>query len=113
MSTMAASTTFVRPLTRPGVRFLLGHPEHIVALSFGAGLIPVAPGTFGTLLALPLFAALAPRLSAGDFLIVLGFAFVAGVSICDKAGRDLGIDDDKSIVWDETVAFLLVLFFTP
>lgn len=110
---MVASTIFVRPLARPGLRFLLKHPAHFVALGFGVGLIPFAPGTFGTLLALPLFAALSPHLSATDFLILLGFLFVSGVWICDKAGRDLGVEDHKSLVWDETVAFLLVLFFTP
>jgi phosphatidylglycerophosphatase A len=100
-------------MARPGLRFVLGHPARLIALGFGAGLIPFAPGTFGTLLALPLYAALHPLLTPGDFLIVLALLYLAGVWVCDKAGRDLGVEDHRAIVWDEVVAFLLVLFFTP
>jgi len=110
---VAASTTSGRPIARPGPRFLLGHPANFVALGFGVGLIPFAPGTFGTLLALPLFELLHPRLPAGEFLLLLGFLYVAGIWVCDIAGRNLGVEDHKAIVWDEVVAFLLVLFFTP
>ncbi len=110
---MEASTIFARPMARPGLRFALAHPARLVALGFGAGLIPFAPGTFGTLLALPLYAALHRLLTPDDFLIVLAFLYLAGVWVCDKAGRDLGVEDHQAIVWDEVVAFLLVLFFTP
>jgi len=98
---------------RPNVRFLFAHPSHFVALGFGAGLAPVAPGTFGTLLALPIFWLLAPRLDPLSFLIVLGFLFLAGVWVCDRTGRDLGVADHQAMVWDEVVAFLVVLFFAP
>jgi phosphatidylglycerophosphatase A len=98
---------------RPNLRFLFAHPHHFVALGFGAGLAPVAPGTFGTLLALPIFWLLAPRLDPLSFLIVIGFMFLAGVWVCDRTGRDLGVPDHQAMVWDEVVAFLLVLFFTP
>jgi phosphatidylglycerophosphatase A len=110
---MAASTIFVRPIARPGLRFALGHPARFIALGFGVGLIPFAPGTFGTLLALLLFGLLHPLLAPADFMILLGFLYLAGEWACDKAGRDLGVEDHKAIVWDEVVAFLLVLFFTP
>src|SRR5574341_1361064 len=100
-------------VARPNLRFLLSHPAHVVALGFGSGLAPFAPGTFGTLLALPLFWGLAPRLSAVDFMILLGAMSVVGVWICDKTGRDMGVEDHKAIVWDEITAFLIVLFFTP
>jgi len=98
---------------RPNLRFLFGHPYHFVALGFGAGLASVAPGTFGTLLALPMFWLLSPWLDAISFLIVLGFMFLAGVWVCDRTGKDLGVPDHQAMVWDEVVAFLLVLFFTP
>ena len=110
---MAASTTFVRPIARPGPRFLFGHPANFVALGAGVGLIPVAPGTFGTLLALPLYYLLQPLMAPADLLLLLGFLYLAGIWVCDKAGRNLGVEDHKAIVWDELVAFLLVLFFTP
>jgi phosphatidylglycerophosphatase A len=100
-------------VARPSLRFALSHPAHFLALGFGVGLAPSAPGTFGTLLALPVFWWLEPRLQPLDFLILLGAMYVAGVWICDKTGRDLGIEDHKAIVWDEIVAFLAVLFFVP
>jgi phosphatidylglycerophosphatase A len=100
-------------VARPNLRFLFGHPYHFIALGFGVGLAPVAPGTFGTLLALPVFWLLSPRLDAAGLLIVLGFMYVGGIWVCDRTGRDLGVEDHKAIVWDEVVAFLFVLFFTP
>jgi phosphatidylglycerophosphatase A len=84
-----------------------------VALGFGAGLAPAAPGTFGTLLALPLFWLLHPRLDPIDFLILVGALYFLGVLACDRTGSDMGVEDHGSMVWDEVVAFLLVLFFTP
>ena len=97
----------------PSWRFVLQHPAHFLAFGFGAGLFPGAPGTAGTLLAFPLFWSLAPRLEALEFLALLAVMFVAGVWACGKTGRALGVSDHGGMVWDEVVAFLLVLFFTP
>jgi phosphatidylglycerophosphatase A len=105
--------TSARLVARPNLRFLVSHPAHFVALGFGAGLAPAAPGTFGTLLALPLFWLLHPRLGPVDFLIMLGSLYFLGVWACDRTGRDMGVEDHGSMVWDEVVAFLVVLFFTP
>jgi phosphatidylglycerophosphatase A len=111
---MAPTALYGSPfIARPGLKFLLRHPAHWFGMGFGLGLIPFAPGTFGTLLALPLFWLLQPRLEPTDLLILIGFMYIAGIWFCDRTGRALGIEDHKSIVWDETVAFLLVLFFTP
>ena len=92
---------------------MLRHPAHLLAFGFGAGLVPGAPGTAGTLLALPLFWLAQPRLAAIEFLLLLAIMFVAGVWACEKTGRALGMPDHGGMVWDEIVAFLLVLFFTP
>jgi phosphatidylglycerophosphatase A len=102
-----------RFVARPNLRFLLGHPAHFIALGFGVGLAPVAPGTFGTLLALPLFWLFGAHLDPTGLLIVLGLMYVGGIWACDRTGRDLGVQDHGAIVWDEVVAFLFVLFFTP
>jgi phosphatidylglycerophosphatase A len=102
-----------RPVLRPTLGFLLRRPAHFIALGFGAGLIPVAPGTFGTLLALPLFWWFNARLSPGQFLVLLALLYLLGIWCCQQAGKNLGIEDHKAIVWDETLAFLIVLFFTP
>jgi phosphatidylglycerophosphatase A len=98
---------------RPNLRFLFARPTHFLALGFGAGLAPVAPGTFGTLVAWPLFWLLQPRVGATGLLVIIATLYGAGIWICERTGRDLGVEDHKAIVWDEIVAFLLVLFFTP
>ncbi len=97
----------------PGWRFLLSHPAHLLAFGFGSGLAGKAPGTFGTLVAFPMYWYLSPRLTDAVFLLVLIWAFAIGVWICDITGKALGVPDHGGIVWDEIVAFVLVLFFTP
>ena len=98
---------------RPSWRFLLSHPAHFVAFGFGAGLAPVAPGTWGTLLAVPIFLLVSPWLEPIEFLVMLVVLFAIGVWACGVTGRAIGVPDHGGMVWDETVAFLLVLFFTP
>lgn len=98
---------------RPSWAFILSHPAHFLSFGFGAGLFPRSPGTAGTLVAFPIYWFLAPRLTDALFIFVLIWAFAIGVWVCDKTGRALGVGDYGGIVWDEIVAFLLVLFFTP
>ena len=91
---------------RPDARFLVAHPAHFIALGFGAGLAPVAPGTFGTLAGLALYWLLAlalPPLAIAFLAIPL---FFLGVWACGVAGRNLGVADHGALVWDEIVAFL-------
>ncbi len=96
---------------RPPRGFLLGHPAHFYALGFGTGLAPVAPGTFGTLVAFPIAAVLWRHAGDAGYLAVLAVLALIGVWAADVAGRDLGVPDHGAIVCDEFVAFLLVLFF--
>lgn len=93
----------------PSIKFLVAHPAHFIALGFGAGLSPVAPGTAGTVLAIPL--AMVVRSVTGDlgYLLIVIAAFAVGIWAADRTGRDLGVADHPSIVWDEVVAFALVL----
>jgi phosphatidylglycerophosphatase A len=98
---------------RPSWRFLLSHPAHLVAFGFGVGLLPVAPGTWGTLLALPVFLLVSPWLEPVEFLLMLAVLFALGVWACEVTGRALGVSDHGGMVWDETAAFLLVLFLVP
>ena len=100
---MAADTTISRA---PDFRFLLSHPAHFLALGFGSGLAPVAPGTFGTLASVALYYLLAlvlPPLAIAFLAIPL---FFVGVWACGVTGRDLGAHDHGAMVWDEIVAFL-------
>lgn len=106
-------TTSADLLVRPNWRFLFSHPAHLLSFGFGSGLSRKAPGTFGTLVAFPMYWFLAPRLSDAMFVLLLVWAFAVGVWVCDITGRALGVADYGGIVWDEVVAFLLVLFFTP
>jgi len=98
---------------RPGWRFMLSHPAHVIALGFGAGLVPFAPGTWGTLLAFPIHWLIASQVGANGHVLVLAALFALGVWACGATGRAIGAADHGSMVWDEIAAFLLVLFFTP
>ncbi len=98
----------------PDLKFLLAHPAHLIAFGFGSGLAPKAPGTVGTVLGLPLYwliAAVTPTLSGR--LILLIAAFLLGIWACGRSGRALGVADHGGMVWDEIVAFAVVLLFTP
>lgn len=97
----------------PTYRLLLSHPAHFISLGFGAGLAPRAPGTAGTLAAWLLYPLLRAPISDFVFLALLASFFVAGLIAADRTGRALGVPDHGAIVWDEIVAFWLVLFFTP
>ena len=99
-------------LIRPNLRFVWRHPAHFIAFGGGAGLSPVAPGTVGTLLALPIHYVLAPQLP-WIYLAVVVALFGLGVWACAVTGRALGVADHGGMVWDEVVAYLLVLFFVP
>src|SRR5262245_27461654 len=100
-------------LARPGVSFTFNHPAHFIALGFGAGLSPVAPGTAGTLLAFPLWWLIGGGYEPLVLLGVLAFLFAVGVWACERTGRDLGVADHGAMCWDEIVAFLLVLALVP
>ena len=98
---------------RPDPKLLFAHPAHFFSLGFGSGLSPFAPGTAGSLLAIPLFMVLAHFLPLGFLLAVTALAFAAGVWFCDVTGKALGVSDHGGIVWDEIVAMWLILAFTP
>jgi phosphatidylglycerophosphatase A len=100
-------------IVRPNAGFLLSHPAHFLALGFGTGLSPYAPGTVGTLLAFPLYAVLAQWLPPGPLSGAIAGLFAIGIWACDRTGRDLGAADHGAMNWDEVVAFLLVLLLAP
>jgi phosphatidylglycerophosphatase A len=95
---------------RPSARFLLSHPAHLIALGFGSGLSPVAPGTVGTLWAWAAFLLLSPLLNAAAWGAVIGIGLGVGVWACRETARDLAAADPGAIVWDEVIAFWLVLW---
>ena len=97
--------------SRPTLAFLFRHPAHFVALGFGAGLAPFAPGTFGTLVAFPIAWLLHTYTNDAGFIATIVLLVAAGAWTADITSRHLGSADDGSIVIDEIAAFLLVLFF--
>jgi phosphatidylglycerophosphatase A len=96
----------------PNVQFLLQHPAHFFGLGFGTGLAPKAPGTFGTLIGYPLFWLISVY-ALSTQLIIISALFLIGIYFCGVTGKALGVSDHGGIVWDEIVAMMLVLAFTP
>ncbi|MBV7315330.1 phosphatidylglycerophosphatase A [Shewanella sp. NIFS-20-20] len=90
----------------------LKNPIHFLALGFGSGLAAKAPGTFGTLAALPVFLLLAP-LGLPAYLAITLVVIVAGVFICHRAAHDMGVHDHGAIVWDEVAGLLITLIAVP
>jgi len=99
---------------KPTVRFLFAHPAHLVALGFGSGLSPIAPGTVGTLWAWLVFSWLRPHLAPSEWGLLIGASALLGWWACTVTARNLAIADPGAVVWDEVVAFWLVLWLvTP
>jgi len=97
--------------TRPTWRHLR-EPVHLLALGFGAGLAPFAPGTFGSLVGLAFALALAP-LGFGWNLLAIVLAVAAGFWICGESARRLGVHDHPAIVWDEVAGMMIAMLAAP
>ena len=90
----------------------LKNPFHFLALGFGSGLSPKAPGTAGTMVAIPLYLLLS-YCSPGTYFLLVTLMTVAGIFICDVVAKKVGIEDDPRIVWDEIVGYFLTMFLAP
>ena len=93
-------------------REILSNPIHCLAFGFGSGLAPKAPGTFGTLLAVPLYLLLS-QLSLLPYILVVVIAFAIGIYLCGRTATDLGVHDHPGIVWDEFVGFWITMIAAP
>lgn len=91
---------------------MLRNPLHLLSLGFGSGLAPVAPGTFGTLFAVPFYLLLA-QLSLPWYLLAVNLGFVIGVYICQYTSDALGVHDHGGIVWDEFVGYWITMIAVP
>lgn len=113
MSTLESGQ--IAKVQKPTARFMFSHFTHVVAQGFGSGLSPIMPGTSGTLFGWLVYVVLTHRWpdiftpAVWGAMIVFGFLF--GIWVCDRTGRDLGVSDHGSIVWDEIIAIWLVLLF--
>lgn len=91
---------------------LLLHPVHFLSLGFGSGLSPYAPGTAGTLAAIPLFWLMAP-MPLVFYLATILLLFIIGIYLCQQTTDKLGSHDHSAIVWDEVVGYLLTMTAVP
>jgi len=91
---------------------LLRNPLHFLSLGFGSGLSPFAPGTCGTLVAIPLYLLLA-QLPLWYYLAAVAVAFAIGVYLCGYTSAALGEHDHSGIVWDEFVGFWITMIAVP
>ena len=91
-------------------RFMRGHPAHWIALGFGSGLSPWAPGTVGTLWAWASFLLLDVWLDEAGWGVLIGASFALGVWACRRTAEHLALADPAAIVWDEVLAFWTVLW---
>jgi len=86
--------------------------HHWLAFGFGSGLAPKAPGTFGTLAAIPFYLLMSPL--AWPYYLGLVVVFtVIGIWACDRTARELGAKDPSAIVWDEFVGFFITMLAVP
>ena len=91
---------------------MLRNPLHLLSLGFGSGLAPVAPGTFGTLAAIPLYLLIA-QLALPYYLATVALGFAVGVYLCGYTSATLGVHDHGGIVWDEFVGFWITMTAVP
>jgi phosphatidylglycerophosphatase A len=106
----AVNPPLAPPVIRPDLRFLLSHPAHVVALGFGSGLSPLAPGTMGTLFGWASYLLIAEGFGAAGMGLLIAAATLAGWWACSVTAANMRVLDPGAIVWDEVVAFWLVLW---
>ncbi|MFV1998070.1 MAG: phosphatidylglycerophosphatase A [Acidiferrobacterales bacterium] len=94
-------------------RSMWSNPVHFLAFGLGSGAAPYAPGTFGTLAAIPLYLLLVNYTSWPVYAVIVAIMFLAGVWMCDRTERDIGVHDHSGIVWDEFVGYLVTMFYAP
>ena len=101
------------PAFKPSAAWVFRSFPRIISFGLGSGLIRPAPGTWGTLLGWLLWVVGVSRLSDAYIAVVLLAAFALGCWTCHRVGKEIGKADDGGMVWDEVVAFWLVLWLTP
>lgn len=88
------------------------NPVHFLAFGFGSGAMPFAPGTFGTLVAIPVFL-LFSGLTLWLYLLLTAVMLLLGIWLCHVTAHDLGVHDHSGIVWDEIVGYLITMIAAP
>lgn len=108
-STQSIST---ESISTDSPRSIWTHPIHFIGSGFGVGTLPIMPGTFATLLAIPIYLAMSRLPLWGYTLILIAFACL-GVYACGALNRAMGTDDHPAAAWDEVVGYLVAMFAMP
>ena len=87
--------------------------NHFLAFGFGSGLSPYAPGTMGTIVAIPIYLLMASNLSEFSYMLLTLIFLFYGIWACQKVSNDLKVHDFSGIVWDEIVGYLIAMAFLP
>ena len=93
-------------------KFKLSDPLQFLALGFGSGLVPKAPGTFGTITAIPLLI-LCASLTIFEYALLTCAMAAVGIYLCGYAAKAAGVHDHPAIVWDEIVGLFITMFMIP
>lgn len=99
-------------MNTPVPKRLLRDPGHLLSFGFGSGLSPYAPGTAGTVAAIPFYLLLS-MLGPVAYLLATLASVVAGVYLCGRTSKALGAHDHAAIVWDEFAGFFISMLFAP
>lgn len=102
-------TTDTKTLVKPNLR----NPVHLLAFGLGSGCAPKAPGTFGTLAAIPFWWLFLQDVPLIPYLCVLIAGFAFGVYLCEQTSKDLGVHDHGGIVWDEWIGLWITFLALP
>jgi phosphatidylglycerophosphatase A len=94
------------------IRSVWRNPVHFIAFGFGSGTLPKMPGTWGTVVAIPIYL-LMINLPLWGYLALTAFLILISFFICGKTARDIGVHDHPGIVLDEIVGYLLTMVLVP
>jgi phosphatidylglycerophosphatase A len=97
------------PLIKPTASFMLSHPAHMIALGFGSGLAPKAPGTIGSLWGWASWLLIQQHLAMPAQAILIFTGLLLGWWACTVTAHHMCVSDPGSIVWDEVLAMWLIL----
>lgn len=93
-------------------RMVFTNPLHFLSFGFGSGLMPKAPGTWGTVVAIPVWYGLS-FLTLPYYLIATLALSIIGIGLCHYTAKKLGVHDHPGIVWDEICGYLIAMIAIP
>lgn len=99
-------------LTKEDISRIIKHPVYFLAFGLGLGLMPIVPGTFGTILGVIIYVINNLYFGLNEILVIT-IGFLIGVYLCHKTAKDFAYHDHPGIVWDEVIGYLVTMLFIP